>query len=138
MGSEGAPYALVVEDDVPIRIAALDIIEDAGFEGLGASTADEALPLLQLHEGEIALLFTDVEMPGSMDGMKLARHVAARWPDIGILVASGRVTPSDGDLPTGAIFLGKPFSADVVHDRIVELLPDGKKPEPLRRREAKK
>ena len=71
---------------------------------------------------------------GGADGFGLARAVAERWPDIGILVASGRARAEEGDMPDGAVFVAKPFSADVIYDRIHVLLPDGKKPEPLKRK----
>ena len=134
MSDEGQPpYALVVDDDHSILMHALDILEEAGFRTLMALNAEEAIRALEQHADEITLLFTDVEMPGAMNGFELARTVAARWPGIGVLVASGNSQPKDGDLPDGAIFVGKPFSAEVVHGRLHELLPDGKKPEMLRR-----
>jgi CheY-like chemotaxis protein len=127
-----APIALVVEDDIIIRLDAVGILEDAGFRTVDAGSADEAIPLLITHEGEITLVFTDVEMPGSMNGFALARHIAATWPDIGVLVASGRIEPDPGALPETAVFVRKPFSAAVVHDRVRELLPEDQRPEPLK------
>lgn len=134
MSDEGQPpYAVVVDDDHIILTLAIDILEEAGFRTLMTLNAEEAISALEQHADEVTLLFTDVEMPGAMNGLELARVVAARWPDIGVLVASGNCQPRDGDLPEGAIFVGKPFSAEVVHGRVHELLPDGKKPEMLRR-----
>ena len=98
----------------------------------GAGNADEAIPLLITHEGEITLVFTDVEMPGSMNGFALASHIAATWPEIGVLVASGRIEPDPGALPETAVFVRKPFSAAVVHDRVRELLPEDQRPAPLK------
>ena len=132
--SEGQPpYAVVVDDDHSILTHALDILEQAGFRTLMALNAEEAILALEQHADEVTLLFTDVEMPGGMNGFKLAQTVAARWPDIGVLVASGNCQPREGDMPDGAIFVGKPFSAEVVHGRVHELLPDGKKPDMLLR-----
>ena len=128
------PYAFVVDDDAMILMHPLDILEDAGFRTLSSGNGDDALAALKAHDDEVVLLFTDVEMPGSMDGFGLARAVAERWPDIGILVASGRARAEEGDMPDGAVFVAKPFSADVIYDRIHVLLPDGKKPEPLKRK----
>jgi DNA-binding NtrC family response regulator len=128
-----APYALVVDDDDSILAHAVDILEEAGFRTLMALHAEEAINALEVHGDEVTLLFTDVEMPGAMSGFELAREVAARWPEIGVLVASGNCQPSDGDMPEGAIFVGKPFSAEVVRGRVHELLPDDKKPELLLR-----
>lgn len=127
-----APAALVVDDDALIRMDACAILEDAGFTTLDARDADAALRIMEDSHDTVQLLFTDVQMPGSCDGFALAREVARRWPHVGILVASGQMTPSPGAMPDGAHFIGKPFSAEVVHDRVRELLPNGRKPEPLR------
>ena len=128
------PYAFVVDDDAMILMHALDILEDAGFRTLSAHNGDDALEKLAAHDDEVVLLFTDVEMPGSMDGFELARTVSKRWPDIGILVASGRLKADEGAMPEGALFVSKPFSANVIFDRLHDLLTDGKKPEPLKRK----
>lgn len=127
-----SPYALAVDDDPLILMDALAIMEQAGFRTLDAREADEAVRLLDQHGRSIALLFTDVEMPSEMDGFGLARHTAMHWPDIAIVVASGERRPSPTDMPKGARFIAKPFSAAMVHGHLQELLPDGKKPEPLR------
>lgn len=132
-----APFALVVDDSAFILIEACSILEDAGFRSLEASDAEEAIVQLEEYSGSIALLFTDVDMPGTRDGFDLARETAKRWPDIGILIASGAREPSKGDLPPGAHFIRKPFSATVVYDRLEQLLPDGKKPEPLKQRRSR-
>jgi CheY-like chemotaxis protein len=130
-----APYALIADDDAFIRMDAADILEAAGFLVHEASNVAEAIELLEHHAKSVQLLFTDVHMPpGELTGFDLARQCAERWPDIGILIASGAAKPAVGDIPDGAIFINKPFSADVVHDRLQELLPDGKKPLPLKRK----
>lgn len=134
--SQTAPYALVVDDDVFILLDACDMLRDAGFRALDASSVAAAVTQLERHEGDIVLLFTDVQMPGGRDGFDLAREVAERWPSVKILVASGRMMPEPGQLPDGAVFIQKPFSTDVVHQRLLEILPDGEKPEPLKRKEA--
>lgn len=126
------PFALAVDDDAIIRIDACQILEAAGFRCLDAETGDEALTILDAKAEQIVLLFTDVEMPGSVNGFALARHVAEHWPHIEIVVSSGRLQPAPGDLPAKAAFITKPFSAEVVHDELRRLLPDGKKPEPLK------
>ncbi len=126
------PYALVVDDDALILTDAAQILEDAGFRPLTAMHADEAIGLMEQHADGVAVLFTDVDMPGEMNGFELARLTAERWPDVAILVASGAAEVVDGALPNRATFLRKPFSAEVVHSHLQELLPDGKKPEPLK------
>lgn len=132
MDQNRTPFALVVDDDMMILMDACAILEEAGFRPLEATTADEALDVLAQYDGQVQLLFTDVQMPGSRDGFALARETAARWPHIKILVASGNLKPAPDDLPEGAMFLGKPFSAELVHTRLKELLPDGQKPGPLK------
>ena len=77
------------------------------------------------------LLFTDVQMPGKLDGFALAHAVAEAWPHISIVVASGHVRPSPGSMPDKARFIGKPFSAELVRNHLREILPDGQKPQPL-------
>ena len=132
MSIDFTPYALVTDDDVFIRMEASDILQDAGFRVHEASSVNEALAILTQAGAAIQLLFTDVQMPpGQLNGFDLARRCAVDWPDIKILVASGQVRPKEGDLPPGAVFVQKPFSADVIYDRFQELLPDGQKPEPL-------
>ena len=126
------PFALVVDDDALILLDAAEILTEAGFRPLEASNVDSAELILVEYADEIVLLFTDVQMPGDRDGFDLARMTAERWPDIGILVASGLANPSPELMPEGAIFLRKPFHADIIYDRLQVLLPDGKLPEPLK------
>ncbi len=128
-----APRALVVDDDFIIRMDAVDILEEAGFQVVDAEHGNAALDLLETHHPEIVLLFTDVQMPGHLDGFALARKVAASWPHISIVVASGQVRPNPGSMPDKARFIGKPFSAELVHAHLHEILPDGQKPAPLKR-----
>jgi DNA-binding NtrC family response regulator len=131
--SPNSPYALVVDDNVLILLDACAMVREAGFRPLDACDVDAAIAHLERHTTDIALLFTDVQMPGGRDGFDLAREVAARWPTITILVASGLITPEPDQLPDGAVFIQKPFGADVVHQHLRDLLPDGRKPEPIRR-----
>ncbi|WP_331287257.1 MULTISPECIES: response regulator [Methylobacteriaceae] len=132
------PYALVVDDDGLIRMDAMDILQEAGFRTFEASDGDKAMSLLAQEHAVIVLLFTDVQMPGTRNGFAVARETASRWPHIAIVVASGHVRPEPGEMPDGACFIGKPFTADMVHDHLQDMLPDGRKPAPLRdRQEAK-
>lgn len=135
MSTEFTPYALVADDDGLIRMDVADILTEAGFRVHEAAGVEQALAFLDRAGGSIQLLFTDVQMPpGPLDGFHLARQCAKDWPDVKILVASGQAKPAPGDLPDNAVFIGKPFSADVVYDRLLEILPDGLKPEPLKQR----
>lgn len=136
MPDQHAPFAVVVDDEPLIRLDACDILDRAGFRCLDAASAEEAIDILELHGGQVALLFSDVDLGSGMNGFALATIVSERWPDVCILVASGASAPADGQLPEGAVFIRKPFSAEVVHDRVAEILPDGKKPAPLRREQS--
>ena len=126
------PYALVVDDDGILRMDVCEMLEQAGFRTLEAENADEAVTVLEQYHLDVTLMFSDVEMPGSQNGFALAREVAVKWPHVAIVVASGRMHPGLGELPEGARFIGKPFSADMVHEHLREILPEGQKPEPLR------
>jgi CheY-like chemotaxis protein len=99
---------LIVEDEFLLRMDAVDIIAAAGFEAIEASNADEAIEILEARR-DIAVVFTDIQMPGSMDGLKLARAVRGRWPPIKI-VATSSVDVGEADLPAGGRFLPKPYS----------------------------
>jgi CheY-like chemotaxis protein len=99
---------------------AAEIIRDAGFEVLEASNADEAITILE-SRNDIAVVFTDIQMPGSMDGLKLARAVRGRWPPIKIVTTSGQCVVEATDLPEGGRFLPKPYSATQVSGLLREL-----------------
>lgn len=127
-----SPYALVADDDALIRMDACEILKEAGFRCYEAATAEQAAELLGTFGQNVQLLFTDVNMPpGTMTGFDLARQCARDWPEIGILVASGGMTPGPGDLPEGAEFISKPFTSQVVHEHLLKILPEGRRPEPL-------
>ena len=102
------PNVLVVEDEMMLRMRAVDIVEDAGFCPVEAVNADEALSILE-SRSDISLLFTDIQMPGSIDGLKLAHAVHDRWPSIKIILVSGQVKPSDAERPADSRFFGKPL-----------------------------
>src|SRR5215213_10994030 len=107
------PNVLVVEDEMMLRMRAVDIVEDAGFNPVEAVNADEALSILE-SRSDISLLFTDIQMPGSVDGLKLAHAVHKRWPAIKIILVSGQLKPVDLDLPADSRFYGKPLDAKVM------------------------
>jgi len=102
---------LVVENEALVRLELADRLGDSGLIVLVASNADEAIALLDAHR-EIEVLFTDVTMPGSMDGIRLAHHVRDRWPPVKIIVASGKIGAELCDLPDGSLFLTKPYAPE--------------------------
>jgi two-component system, response regulator PdtaR len=105
---------LIVEDELLIRMDSAEAIEYAGFEVIQAGSADEAIVILTVRP-DIHVVFTDIQMPGSMDGLKLARFVRDRWPPIKIVATSGLLPVEEDDLPAGSIFLPKPYrGAEIV------------------------
>jgi len=104
------PVVLIVEDELLLRMDSAAVMEEAGFEVVQAGNADEAVAILGMRS-DIGVVFTDIQMPGSMDGLKLARFVRDRWPPIKIVATSGLVAVGDGDLPEGGVFISKPYSA---------------------------
>ena len=118
------PVVLIVEDESLLRMDAVDMIEAAGFEVAEAANADQAIAILEARS-DITVIFTDIQMPGSMDGLKLARAVRGRWPPIKIVATSGYVHVSEKDLPAGGRFLPKPYSPVQVTGVLRELTSDG-------------
>lgn len=102
---------LVVEDESLIRMSIADHLEESGFEVIEARDADQALQLLNERSG-IGIIFTDVDMPGTMDGIDLAHTVKEKWPPIRIFVTSGLWRLDIDELPTNAVFISKPYNAD--------------------------
>jgi CheY-like chemotaxis protein len=103
-----SPLILVVEDDPMTRMLAVCLAEDAGFKTIAASNADAALKLLEI-KNDIRVVFTDIEMPGSMNGMQLATLISQRWPAIGLLLTSGTLNVKAEDLPERSAFVNKPY-----------------------------
>ncbi|QDM23134.1 response regulator [Tardiphaga sp. vice154] len=104
---------LVVEDEFLLRTNAAEMIADAGFDVVEAGDADEAIAILETRP-DIHVVFTDIQMAGSMDGLKLAHFVRGRWPPVKIIATSGNHVFKEGDLPEGGIFLPKPYSFDSI------------------------
>jgi CheY-like chemotaxis protein len=117
----GRPVVLIVEDEFLLRMDAVDMIAGAGYEVVEAANADEAIEILEARR-DITVVFTDIQMPGSMDGLKLARAVRGRWPPIKIVATSGHVGVGQTDLPDGGRFLPKPYSPRQVTGVLAELL----------------
>ena len=101
---------LVVEDEMLLRMRAVDMVEDAGYTSVEAVDAEEAVAILEARS-DIALLFTDIQMPGSMDGLGLAHAVRERWPPIKIILVSGQLKPANTEIPANSRFFGKPLEA---------------------------
>ena len=102
------PVVLIVEDEFLLRMDAAAMIAAAGFEVVEATNADQAIDILERRR-DITVVFTDIQMPGSMDGLKLARFVRNRWPPIKIVATSALLRVEDDDLPAGSVFLPKPY-----------------------------
>lgn len=112
---------LVVEDEMMLRMKVVDMVEDAGYRPVEAVDADEAMTILQ-SRSDIALMLTDVQMPGSMNGLQLAHAVHERWPPIKIILASGQMKLSGSDIPLNSRFFGKPLQSDKVIAEMREML----------------
>ena len=128
------PVILVVEDHPIIRMAAVDLVGSAGFEGLEADSADQAIHILEARS-DIRLVFTDVRMPGLMDGIELAHDIRRRWPPVELIVASGDAAVRERPLPAGAKFFSKPDQESTLAQAMIDLLfdDDRERPALLRR-----
>ena len=102
------PVVLVVEDQPLLRMMAVDMVEDAGFEVVEAADADEAIAILEAR-ADIRIVFTDVDMPRGMDGIRLAASIRDRWPPIDIIITSGKVAVSTEMMPARSVFFSKPY-----------------------------
>lgn len=111
--NNGPPVVLLVEDEGLVRMAAADDLVDAGFSVLEAANADQAILMLETHP-EISILFTDIDMPGSMDGIRLAHAVRERWPPVKLVLVSGHQSPAADLLPTESAFFAKPYDMGAV------------------------
>ena len=115
------PVVLVVEDEPLLRMLAVEVVEEAGFIAIEARDADEAVVLLESRT-DITLLFTGINMPGSMDGLKLAHAVRDRWPPIKILLVSGQVRFQPSELPSNSCFVGKPYQVSALVEELRSLV----------------
>jgi CheY-like chemotaxis protein len=114
------PVVLIVEDEFLIRMDAVDTIRSGGFDVVEAENADQAIIILE-GRLDITVVFTDIQMPGSMDGLKLAAAIRGRWPPIKIVATSGLLKISEDDLPSGSRFLPKPYNAPQLMAALREL-----------------
>lgn len=112
---------LVVEDEPLVRMDIADQLRDHGYSVHEAGNADDAILVLEMH-GSISLIITDIDMPGSMDGLKLAAAVRDRWPPVKIIVVSGHHIVDITDLPDGSMFFSKPYLPPKLIESMQELL----------------
>jgi CheY-like chemotaxis protein len=106
--SDSPIYVLVVEDEFLSRLHAVNLVEDAGYKAIEASNSEEAIAILEARK-DIRIVFTDVDMPGTMDGLKLAHAIRTRWPPVELIVTSGHFNLSDADMPERGRFISKPY-----------------------------
>ncbi len=108
MASDSAFTVLVVEDDLLVRLDLVDALQRSGFKTREAGTARAAIEQMEQH-ADIRAVFTDIEMPGTMDGLALAHYVRFRWPPTIIVISSGQLRPTQELLPSEVDFLPKPY-----------------------------
>lgn len=113
---------LVVEDEMFVRMMAIDALEDAGYATIEAEDAERAVALLESRT-DIDLVFTDIKMPGPLDGLGLAEQVRERWPHIALILTSGHLYPADTAMPASVPFLQKPYRAAMLIAELGRLLP---------------
>jgi len=111
------PLVLVVEDEPLLRLHAVSLIEDAGFATCEAGSADEAIALLE-SDGRIRIVFSDIDLPGDMDGLRLAAAIRDRWPPVELILTSGHITVDPADLPERGHFFSKPYDAAKLVDTL--------------------
>jgi len=120
--SENSPVVLLVEDEPLFRMAAADDLQDAGFHVLEAANADIALAVLESCSQDVQVLFTDIDMPGSMNGLDLVESVHRRWPHISLLVSSAYHKPCPQQIPDDGRFVSKPYCSEDVVQHIRQLV----------------
>jgi CheY-like chemotaxis protein len=116
---------LVVEDHPLVRMGVLEVMIEAGFEALEASSAVEAIGMLETRS-DIHLVFTDAEMPGTMDGIELVHYIRNRWPPVKLIVVSGKTAISPAELPPGAKFFTKPYRETTIVDAMAGMLSEAR------------
>lgn len=112
---------LVVEDEPLLRLAGIDLVEAAGYEAVAASDATEAVAILESRD-DIRIVFTDVDMPRGVDGMRLAAIIRDRWPPIKVIVVSGHTDDPGDVIPAETVFFSKPYREEQIVDTIRQML----------------
>jgi CheY-like chemotaxis protein len=118
---ERPPVVVIADDEVLLRTLAVEVLEDEGFIAVEAENARAALAICKARPEAIDVLFTDIRMPGSMDGLELAHRVRERWPRVAIIIASGNVFVGRDQLPDGARFVPKPYDLHRIADIIRQM-----------------
>jgi len=126
--NNGKAVVLIVEDSIIIRMGAVDLVKSAGYEALEASDADGAISILEQRD-DIDLVFTDVQMPGTMDGIKLSHFIHNRWPPVKLIVASANTILEESSLPDGSKFLPKPYDEHTIIEAMASMLEPEAPPE---------
>jgi two-component system, response regulator PdtaR len=124
MSAPRQPLALVVDDEELLRLHAAGLLEEHGFTVIEAESAEAALKALETHD-QVRLLFTDIQMPGALDGMDLARQVHARWPNVLLVITSGRRKPTRAEIPDDGRFVPKPYRAEELFGEVDDLMHRG-------------
>jgi two-component system, response regulator PdtaR len=121
MGVASHPLALVVDDEELLRLYAAGLLEDHGFKVIEAEDASAALKVFQ-SRSDVRLLFTDVQMPGKLNGIDLAQQVHAKWPDVLLVITSGHARPNQADIPDDGRFIRKPYGPDDLFAEVDDLM----------------
>jgi two-component system, response regulator PdtaR len=119
--NKAKPVVLIAEDEPLLRLQASDLLEDHGFEVVEAEDAAGALRAME-NRPDVHLLFTDIQMPGRLDGMDLARQVHARWPHVLLVITSGQKRPRPSEIPDDGRFVAKPYGAEELFFQIDDLM----------------
>jgi CheY-like chemotaxis protein len=114
--------ALVVEDEAMLRFSLAEDLQAAGYTTYEAANAAEAIEVMEANS-DIRVVFTDIQMPGTMDGLALSHYVRKRWPPTIIVVLSGRAVPSEDEMASGAMFLGKPYASHTLNRVLADIRP---------------
>lgn len=117
----GGRVVLIVQEELVIRMEVVEAFETGGFKIFQADAAEAAIDVLQ-REPTIRVVFTDVDLPGTMDGMTLAHYVRHRWPPTILLVGSGRAVLDTGALPSTSRFVRKPYSSGNLAEAVLGAL----------------
>jgi CheY-like chemotaxis protein len=121
MAQQRPAKILVVDDELMVRMYARKILEEAGYTVHEATTAEKALQIIA-DTGDVGAVVTDIDMPGAMDGLELARNIDVAMPELAIVIMSGQVLPRRDQLPLKATFVAKPFLPEVLLLNVAQAL----------------